>query len=281
VRQGWGMVVGLVYLARAATAAAAPSPAVLYLNFSDGREDVFRAENDNAAQNRSVMGSSAPFPAFAWPGMNDETARRTLVDELARQVNDAFLAYNVIITTHRPTSGAYTMVLVGGNPGIFSLDPRVAGIAFMDCDNRQATNVVFAFPASLGTSVHGLFATIAQEAAHAFGLQHSSNPDDLMYPRVDVTQRGFEDRESSVASPNLCGPVTQNSHRRLLELLGPWPGGDKPIDELPPPVEAPLPFEGGCAVAPAHHANGSTGLGGAALGLLFALRACRRRRGRL
>jgi hypothetical protein len=272
----------LAWLGRAAVAVAAPAPAVLYLNFSDGTEDVFRAERDNALQNRSVMGSIAPFPEFAWPGMNDQDARRMMVEDLARQVNDAFLPYNVVITTHRPSTGPYTMVLVGGNPAIFSLDARVAGIAFMDCDNRQATNVVYAFPAPLGNSVHGLFATIAQEAAHAFGLQHSANPDDLMYPRVDVTQRGFMDRESPVASPNLCGPVTQNSHRRLLELLGPWPGGDKRIDELPALQDQPLPpIEGGCAVARARRANGSIGLGGAAPGALFALRACRRRRGRL
>jgi hypothetical protein len=52
----------------------------------------------------------------------------------------------------------------------------VAGVAFMDCENRQRANVVFAFPAPLGGSIHGLFSTIAQEAGHALGLQHSSDP---------------------------------------------------------------------------------------------------------
>jgi hypothetical protein len=258
---------------------------VLYLNFSDGQENVIRADLDNALQNRSVMGSSDPFPAFAWPDMNDPEARRDLEQQLAQQVNDAFMAYNVVVTTHRPKSGVYTMVFIGGAPSIFALDARVAGIAFMDCDNRQASNVVFAFPTTLGTSIHGLFATIAQEAAHAFGLQHSSDPDDLMYPRVDLSQRGFLDRESAVASPNLCGPTTQNSHQLLLKLLGPWPGGDKPVDmALPAPMvdPPPPPVEGGCAPASvagrAQRGTGSLGLGGTALCVLFALRACRRRR---
>jgi hypothetical protein len=278
VPKGWAVVVGLVLYARSPVWAAGP-PAVLYLNFSDGREGVVRAEVDNAAQNRSVMGSIDKFPTFAWPGMDDENARQTLVRDLAGKVNEAFLPYNVVVTTRRPRSGPYTMVLIGGNPAVFSLDPRVAGIAFMDCDNRQATNVVFAFPAPLGGSVHGLFATIAQEAAHAFGLQHSADPDDLMYPRVDVTQRGFIDRDNPVASPNLCGPTTQNSHRRLMALLGPWTGGVKLVDDAPD--GDPPPLEGGCAMGGAHRSRGAATP--AALGIiaLFVMRACRRRRGRL
>jgi hypothetical protein len=275
----YGWVVATVAISVSAPAWAGPPPAVLYLNFSDGQETVTRADIDNALQNRTVMGSVAKFPTFAWPGMEDEATRRALVRDLAGRINDAFLPYNVVVTTRRPKGGAYTMVMIGGNPALFSLDARVAGIAYMDCDNHQATNVVFAFPSTLGSSVHGLFATIAQEAAHAFGLQHSADPDDLMYPRVDVTQRGFIDRDSPVASPNLCGPQTQNSHQLLLKLLGAWTGGPKPVDDGADPSDPP-PLEGGCTIG-ARRANQPAGGGALVLGVVFALRACRRRRGSL
>jgi hypothetical protein len=264
-------------LARASSAA----PEVLYLNFSDGTEAVVRADSDDAALNHSVLGSVAPYPAFAWPDMNDDDARRALVRDLTEQINQAFLPYNILVTSTRPASGAYTMVMIGGEPALLGMEPRVAGVAFMDCENHQRSNVVFAFPAPLGGSLHGLFATIAQEAAHALGLQHSSDPNDLMYPRVDLSQRGFQDRESAVGSPRYCGQSTQNSHRRLLDLLGAWTGGDKPVDMLPVAADVAAAPAMGCALGGARRANDAiTGAWGLAL-ILFAVRACGRRRGRL
>jgi hypothetical protein len=277
-RGGWVLAAAVACAVAGRAEAAVPLATVLYLNFSDGQEDVVHAATDNAAQNRTVMGSAAPFPAFAWPGMNDQAARRDLVASLAQQVNDAFLPFNLVVTTTRPESGPYTMVVVGGGPALFSMDAHVAGVAYMDCDNRQPDNVVFAFPDALGGSEQALLTTIAQEAAHAFGLQHSADPDDLMYPRVDLAQRTFQDRETSVASPNLCGPQTQNSYRRLLEVLGPWTGGDKSVNQ---PVVAenpdPPPLEGGCALGGTRRGNGPVTLGMAAFCLVFAMRACRRR----
>jgi hypothetical protein len=169
--------------------------------------------------------------------------------------------------------------MIGGDPALFQMDPRVAGVAFMDCDNRQADNVVFAFPAPLGGNVHGLFTTIAQEAAHALGLQHSADPNDLMYPRVDLAQRSFQDRESLVASPRYCDGETQNSHRRLLELVGAWKGGDKTAAQALPPPEAREAM--GCSAAGAQRATEGGPTAFVTALLVFALRACERRRRRL
>jgi hypothetical protein len=250
---------------------------VLYLNFSDGSEDVIQADTDDSARNRTIMGSVRPYPAFRWPGADDADARRALVNQLTQQVQEAFAAYDVVVTTTRPAVGPYNMVMIGGDPALFKMDPRVAGVAYMDCDNRQGSNLVFAFPTPLGGSMHGLFSTIAQEAGHALGLQHSSDPDDLMYPRVDVAQRGFQDRDSAVASPRFCTGQTQNSHRRLLELVGAWRGDFRSTDLTPGDGGEP----GGCTVAGARRASGAISGVWAAFVALFAVRACRRRRGRL
>lgn len=276
-------------LAVAAVTAASGRPAqaaqVLYLNFSDGSEDVVQGPSDNAARNQSMMGSVTPYPAFEWPGITDPAARAALVRDLTRQINEAFLAYDILVTSTRPAAGPYTMVMIGGSPDLFQMEPRVAGVAYMDCDDLLQANVVFAFPAPLNGNLQGLYSTIAQEAGHALGLQHSSDPTDLMYPRVDVAQRTFQDRASTVASPRYCRQETQNSHRLLLELVGPWPGGDKPVEG---PVSAsgmaaleagvPVP-PGGCALAGAG-ARRAKPLPWLVLAV-FALRACGRRRGRL
>lgn len=282
-------------VAAAAPAAAAPSPHVLYLNFSDGTETIAKADTDDATMNRSSVGAAAPYPAFEWPGLAEGSVRRAdLVREIARRVHQAFLPYDVVVTVNRPADGPYTMVVVGGSPALFGFDAKVAGLAFMDCDNREHANVVFAFPPPLRGSLHALFVTVAQESAHAFGLEHTSDPTDIMFPRVEPAQLRFQERESRVFGELVCGRETQSSHRRLLELVGPWPGGDKPFDggpgqdlAPPPPMPEPSPVmaggAGGCGVALATRRDAGPPVGAAIPPILalFALAACPRRRGRL
>jgi hypothetical protein len=250
---------------------------VLYLDFSDGTENVIQADSDDASRNHTIMGTATPYPAFIWPGADDPHARREVIDDITRRVREAFAPFDIVVTTTRPAAGPFNTVMIGGDPGIFKMDARVAGVAYMDCDNRQGANVVFAFPAPLGGSVHGLFSTIAQEAGHALGLQHSSDPSDLMYPRVDVAQEGFQNRESPVASPRFCDPQTQNSHQRLLQLVGAR-GDTSPSEVGSTELAAPA---GGCQVAKARRASGANPGVWAALLAVFAVCACGRRRGRL
>jgi hypothetical protein len=75
--------------------------------------------------------------------------------------------------------------------------------------------------------------------ATRWGCSTARTPNDLMYPRVDVAQRSFQDRESVVASPRYCDGQTQNSHRRLLELVGAWTGGLKPTEVAPAALAPP------------------------------------------
>jgi hypothetical protein len=115
------------------------------------------------------------------------------------------------------------------------------------------------------------------------GLQHSNDPNDLMYPRVDLAHQTFQDRESLVASPKYCQNATQNSHRRLLELVGAWPGGPKPDDDA---VALTATAEEAPAMGCSMGAGAQRGRGGlpalclVAL-MLFAVRPCRRRCGSL
>jgi hypothetical protein len=250
---------------------------VLYLNFSDGTENVIQADTDDAGRNRTIMGTATPYPTFTWPGVTDDASRRALIEEMTHRIEDAFAAYDIVVTTTRPSAGPYNMVMIGGDPSVFKMDARVAGVAYMDCENRQLSNLVFAFPYPLGGSLHGLFSTIAQEAGHALGLQHSSDPTDLMYPRVDVSQRSFQDRETPVASPRYCDGQTQNSHKRLLQLVGargePAPARFNSQDQTAPAM--------GCQVGGAGRGRAAIPEAFTALLAVFALRACRRRRGRL
>lgn len=235
---------------------AEPQPHVIYLNFSDGTESFSRADVDDATANETVLGGVSPYPEFIWPNLATPASRTQLVREVATRVHRAFLPYNVLVTTRRPGAGRYTMVVVGGSPTVFGYDAKVAGLAFMDCEDQQDANVVFAFPGPLRGSLPGLTVTIAQEAAHAFGLEHTSDPGDIMFPRVEATQTGFADRESDISGERLCGRETQNSHRLLLARLGPWTGDDKPLgddiepDQTPPVVRIDQPTPGAVVTQP-------------------------------
>lgn len=252
----------LAALAAVPERAGAAPPARVYLNFSDGTETLAPGPVDDAPRNVSSLlrapASTGPYPAFAWPTLLDgSVSRRDLVRQVARQVHELFLPYNVTITTTRPAEGPYTMVVIGGAPEDLGIDVPHAGIAFMDCDHQQPSNVVFAFPGRLWGNLRGLVVTIAHEAGHALGLEHTASPRDLMFPRVDAAQAAFLDAEQDVSGTKLCGNTSQNSHRRLLSTVGPWSGTDrKPLDEgtpgdrTPPTLAFVEPAEGAVVTQP-------------------------------
>jgi hypothetical protein len=221
----------LPVLTRAAPAAA-QGPRVVYLNFSDGTETLRRGPADDAPTTTSQIGAATPYPPFRWPTVTTGAVTRAeLIGRIARRVHEVFLPYDVLITLSRPAAGPYTMVMIGGRPRDIGVDLEVAGLAFMDCTDAQPSNLVFAFAEALRGNEQGLVATIAQEAAHAFGLEHTDRPEDLMHPMVDPRQTRFLDQEMPLLGDRACGRTTQNSHRRLLELVGAWAGAAKPLDD--------------------------------------------------
>jgi hypothetical protein len=217
--------------ARAAAAArGASEPRIVYLNFSDGTETITRGELDDAPANVSSIGRASPYPAFSWPSLVDGSETRAdLVRRIAREVHRLFLPFNVLITTTRPPTGPYTMVLLGGFPTDIGLD-RLAGVAYLDCEDAQDKNLVFVFPPILRGNERALVMTIAQETAHAFGLEHTSAPEDVMYPTVDPRQAAFLDVPSRIFGEHHCGNEQQRSRQKLLDIVGPWRGEDKPLD---------------------------------------------------
>jgi hypothetical protein len=220
--------IGLCALAPSAWAAA---PSIVYLDFSDGTETLTYAATDDAATNRSSVGGASPYPAFTWPTISTGVeSRATVIERMTRRVHELFLPYNVLITLTRPSQPPFTTVMIGGGPRELGLDLSFAGVAYMDCGNKQDSNVVFAFPTNVHGDEHGLVVTIAQEAAHGFGLEHTITSRDLMHPLLSPEQASFLDAESAILGDRLCGNSTQNSHLKLLEAVGPWRGDSKPLD---------------------------------------------------
>ena len=196
-----------------------PPPAVVYLNFSDGTEAVTEGDKDDATHNVSSLCGTERVGAY-W-GSSECGDRAECADLITDLVADHFRDFNVVFTLERPESGPYTMAVIGppsGNCGF-----GVEGAAPLDCNNQNPENIVFAFDCP--ASVAACSVTISQELAHSFGLAHTQQTCDIMTPGTfRCSEPHFSDTDA-LADDTRCGLI-QNNHARLLEVLGPWTGGD-------------------------------------------------------
>ena len=127
-----------------------------------------------------------------------------------------FAPYEVELVTTRPSSGTYHMIVFGSTCSAVAGHSCV-GISLGDCDDYMPANVSFVFPT--GQEQRDIATTAAHEVAHAFGLGHTEDTDDVMYPSIL-----FSPPDSFGAGPvpddSGCGASYQNSHQLLLDTIG-------------------------------------------------------------
>jgi hypothetical protein len=124
---------------------------------------------------------------------------------------------NAILITHffSGTSHAF---------GKYKADDKVAGVAPFLCKDL-AGGVAYTFQG--GRSARDTAVIIAQEQAHLLGLQHTTNPNDIMFPTISASTTGFPD-ESAQVTGDRCDTDKQNSYKMMKKALGAWSGGPKP-----------------------------------------------------
>jgi MYXO-CTERM domain-containing protein len=216
---------------------------VVYLNF-DGVSLVRSNTDDDAVAGVSAIVLAAPGEAVVIPRFQEAELREVaglervqiiqgVVDQLYRLHGD----FDVELTTVRPENGPYSMVVIGGSCQSVFGEGGCGGVALLDCGDQMASNVTFVFPPRL--RVGDLVTVAAQEAAHAFGLAHTLDTDDVMYPTV---QGAFPSRFGAGPIPNgeanCQGGGFQSSDQRMLEIIGP-----RGEDVVAPAIQivAPLP----------------------------------------
>lgn len=199
------------------TGRAVGKPAYLWLWYADG----------NAMPTDSPYCSGFRPPAFT-------CSYGTSVEDCQRQVQaylDPWYAdFNLVFSLTRPTNGDYYTVIISSSGTWCMQDPVEAGVAPFNCnDNPNAT----AFAFECGASAHACATMIAHEHGHLVGLEHSTDTNDVMYPKVLASAAGF-DNASNFTVEGICQP-SQNSYQQMLTALGSWPGGSKPsaLADLP------------------------------------------------
>lgn len=187
-------------------------PKVFYLRYADGTEQ--HTQNYDAC--------SGSVPKF-------ECSFAPTIEECQRQIqaylDEWYKDFNIVFTLTRPTSGKYYTEVVSSGGGRWCMaDDKVAGVAPFACKDLNG-GVAYVFQG--GRSARETAVIIAQEQAHLVGLEHSTDPHDLMYPTICTDCAGFVDADNGI-SGDTCDRGTQNSYAMMKKGLGAWPGGPKP-----------------------------------------------------
>jgi hypothetical protein len=149
-------------------------------------------------------------------------------------MREVYSPYGVIVTDEKPPGGlSYSMAILAGKGSEVGLT-GVLGVAPIDSNCAPKDNVIsFSFANDHGATdrVNNLCWTVAQETAHAFGLDHSymfsdgtSACNDPLTYRFDCGgQKFFRNKAASCGEdqvrPCRCGG-SQNAHIKLLSVFG-------------------------------------------------------------
>jgi MYXO-CTERM domain-containing protein len=215
-------------------AAHAKGKRIVWLNF-EGITLTSSNSTDDAVQDKSVIlflggtaaGSSETIPAFVTSSLEDTggLSRDQIIAYTLDELESIFAAYDVDFVLERPTTGNYEMIVFGGNCGSVA-GTNCGGIALADCGNTSNNNITFVFPP--GLDYRDLAPTAAQESAHAYGLAHTVDNQDVMYPVIQSNffpdHFGNTDADcpsDEVEQGTTCGKSSQNSHQAMLDTIGP------------------------------------------------------------
>ena len=200
---------------------AAKGPRLVYLNFEGVTLTRSTTQDDAPSGKSAIVTSNMTIPAFSTSSLSS-TGGLTRSQIIARVVDQLYFShqdYDIDFVTERPATENYSMVVFGGTcPQVAGTS--CAGIALLDCGDLMPHNITFVFPD--GLRVDDLAATASQEAAHAFGLAHTTDESDIMYPflrQFIPTQYGAGPLPQG--DDSCGGALFQDSDEKMLQTIGP------------------------------------------------------------
>jgi hypothetical protein len=167
--------------------------------------------------------------------------------QLRQAVIDAvkvhYAPFAIDVTDTRPEHIHHNMILVSPK----GKSAGKLGFASLNCGLANPTGVGFAFyTSSDGAAPVEMASTISHEAAHTFGIEHSTDTADLMYPTYTASADAFMDQCAPVDGAEYCGDAHrelcpdggQNTYGELYAYFGMGaPDGGGPQVEIVEPAD--------------------------------------------
>ena len=194
---------------------------ILYLNRCQGGLTISHSNQNDSVNNQSTVGGGT-FPEYPY----GDASWNQVVSETRR----LFEPYAITVTDEDPSPAPHDEAIVCGTPGVIGLPNGVGGVAPFTC-GQIPNAITFTFAGVYGGDVDQIVATVGQEAAHAWGLEHLLSCNDpmtyLSSPWADEGScwpKSFQDKDMQCGEYNPracdCGGNTQNSHQHILNMFG-------------------------------------------------------------
>jgi hypothetical protein len=217
---------------------------VVYVSFNgaDVKKGLGRGESFITCQDVATV------PASGFSG----SEQKSILEKVALYYSNA--GAKVDFTTSEPESGDYTTVHVGGIADLLGCKTVSAiGMAPFDVKNANPNDVVFAFVPK-NRDVTLVAKIIAHETAHSFGIDHSDNELDIMYPTVSGSSTGFDigvaegtgsEQNASELLQRTVGSGASSVNGKIIEATNPnvviLPVLSSPVSSLFPNVPGSIP----------------------------------------
>lgn len=151
-----------------------PRKVTLYMNFIGSEQ--LNVGSDNSAEDKSSLAKFGPYPAFT----GGEQTAISAAQETQNDMSSWGIRVLYLPDDRPPKMLPYTMAMIGGNWTDTNLEDAAAGVApGTDCGALGQRHVVYTF-ATGGWGATGISNVTAQEAGHAWGLDHSLNCSSVM-----------------------------------------------------------------------------------------------------
>jgi len=196
--------------------AAAPNSNVVYLNPCWGGCTISPGFEDSTSDHSSIINSTANISQF--------NAGQAAWDQVVQCVKNQYAPFNVVITDQDPGTAPHFEAIVAGRPSEAGMDQNVGGVSPFNCSVINNA-ITYTFANIYGGSVQTICEVVAQETAHAYGLDHEHLCQDPMTYLEGCGAKSFQNTDAQCGEYSArtckCGGSTQNSVQMITDVFGP------------------------------------------------------------
>lgn len=189
---------------------------ILFLNRCAGGLTLDAGWPDDNTVNRSgILGGTTHFPEYPF---GDGSWNQVVLES-----REIFAPFDIEVTDVDPSPMPHDEAVICGSGELAGFG-GAGGVSPFTCDVIPSP-ITFTFPESLGDDPRTIAEVIAQEAAHAWGLEHEFKCEDPMTYLYGCGEKSFQDGDYPCGEyePRACecGGASQNAYQYILDLFGP------------------------------------------------------------